>query len=415
MWLARLDSSGGVRRHLLYPGRMSSLPECRLTRKGLNWARTGHPWVYRDDLASAAGEHGDVVRVTFEGRTLGTAFLGTHSKIALRWIERAEEPRIPDAAFWTERVERANARRAGLAVRTDAYRVVHDAADGVPGLVVDRYGSTAVVQTTIAGTERLLPFLAESLPGLLGVESVIARNDLAVREKESLPREVRVLAGECPERLWVREDGPGGRIEFPVSPREGQKTGAYLDQRENRWRAAELARGRMLDAFSHAGLFALHAARRCTEAVAVDTSEPALALCEEAATRNSISNVRCERKNVFDFLKEACGDGDRFDVVVLDPPAFAKSRGEVPAAVRGYREINRRAMELLAPGGILVTCSCSYNLSETDFIEVLRAAAADARADFRVIERRTQASDHPILLCHPESAYLKCSVLEKVG
>ncbi len=394
---------------------MPIAPECRLTRKGFQWARSGHPWVYRDDLASAEGDHGDVVRVTFEGRCLGSAFLGTRSKIALRWIERIEAPREPEPAFWRERIEKAHARRRPIAAKTDAYRVVHDAADGIPGLILDRYGPVAVVQATIAGTERLLPFLGEELPAVLGVKTVVARNDVAVRDREGLPREVRVLAGECPERLWVHEDGPGGRVEFPADPRTGQKTGAYLDQRENRWRAAELACGRFLDAFSHSGLFSLHAARRSSEVIAVDTSEPALALCEEAAARNKIANIRCVHQNVFDYLKEACAKGEKFDTIALDPPAFAKSRAEVPAAVRGYREINRRSMELLAPGGVLMTCSCSYNLNEADFIEVLRDAAADSRADFRVLERRGQASDHPVLLCHPESGYLKCVVLEEIA
>ena len=390
------------------------LPECSLTRKGLQWARSGHPWVYRDDLAAASGEDGDVVRVTFEGRCLGSAFLGTRSKIALRWLERAAEPQAPDEAFWRRRLEAARERRAVLGRRTSAYRVLHDSADGIPGLVIDRYGTVAVVQATIAGAERLLPFLAIALGEILGVEAVVARNDAAVREKEGLPREVRLLAGRCPDRVWVAEEGPTGRVEFPVDPRGGQKTGAFLDQRENRWRAAELARGRFLDAFSYTGLFALHAARKVSECVAVDTSDPALDLCEEAVTRNGFDNIRCERRNVFEYLKEASNAGERFDTIVLDPPAFAKNRAEVSAAVRGYREINRRAMTLLQPGGVLITCSCSYNLSDADFLELLRRAAADARADGRILERRGQASDHPAMLCHPESAYLKCYVIEKV-
>jgi len=389
-------------------------PECHLTRKGRQWARTGHPWVYRDDLASASGDNGDRVRVLFEGRCLGSAFLSTRSKIALRWIERGEEPRVPDDAFWKGRIEAALARRVALASKTDAYRVVHAAADGIPGLVLDRFGSLAVVQTTIAGTEKLLPFLAQQLPLMLGVDAVLARNDLAVRDREGLEREVRVLHGVCPERLWLNEEGPGGRVEFAVDPQGGQKTGAFLDQRENRWRAAEYARGRFLDAFSYSGLFALHAARQASEVLAVDTSEPALDLCEKAAARNGYENIRCLRRNVFDYLKEAGASGEPFDTVVLDPPAFAKSRREVPAAVRGYREINRRAMTLLAPGGILITCSCSYNLSARDFLDVLRRAAADGRVDFRILEHRGPASDHPVLLSYPESAYLKCFVLEKV-
>lgn len=391
-------------------------PTCALTRKGFQWARTGHPWVYRDDLALAEGEPGDIVLVAFEGRALGTAFLSVRSRIALRWIERwpeGKERAWPGESLWRERLSAANLRRQALAVRTNAYRVVHDAADGIPGLVVDRYGAVAVVQTGIPGTERLLPWLAEELPRLLGVTTVVARNDMGVREKEGLPLETRVLSGAAPGKLWAQEQGPHGALEIPVDPLGGQKTGIYLDQRENRWRAAELSRGRVLDAFCHGGLFGLHAARAAREVVSVDSSAPALELCEEAARRNRIGNVRAVQKNVFDYLKEAEAAGESFDLVVLDPPAFAKQKAEVPSAVRGYREINRRAMTLLSPGGILVTCSCSHNLSEESFVEVLRAAAADARTDFRLIERRTQASDHPVLLCHPQSQYLKCFILER--
>ena len=393
---------------------------CQLTRKGLQWAKTGHPWVYRDDLESAEGSHGDIVRVEHEGLTLGSAFLSTRSKIALRWIERSADPQRPGAAFWRQRLREAAEMRSSLSVKTDAYRVVHDAADGFPGLVVDRYGSIAVVQATVAGTEAMLPFLATELCGLLGAKAVVARNDVSIREKEGLPREVKVLRGTCPETLWVFEDGPGGRVEFPVDCLAGQKTGAFLDQRENRWRAATYARGRMLDAFSHLGLYSLHAARcgldppRVSEIIAVDTSEGALRSLESAVARNGLSGIRSVRENVFDYLKGACSRGERFDTVVLDPPAFAKSQAELPAARRAYRETNRRAMALLGPGGVLVTCSCSYNLSEPDFLQVLRQAAADARADFRLEERRGQASDHPVLLCHPESAYLKCAILRKM-
>jgi 23S rRNA (cytosine1962-C5)-methyltransferase len=387
---------------------------CEITAKGQQWARTGHPWVYRDDLSTAGGGHGEVVRVTYKGRCLGSAFLSLRSKIALRWIERSEQPAIPDAAFWRGRLAAAFARRHEVALRTNAYRVVHDAADGIPGLVVDRYGPVAVVQSTIAGVEEMLPVLAEELGSLLGVDAVLARNDLAVREKEDLPREVRVLRGECPEVVWAHEDGPSGHIQFPASVKTGQKTGAFLDQRENRWRAAQLARGRLLDAFSYTGLFSLHAARRVAEAVAVDSSGPALDLCEKAAARGAITNLRTVQQNVFEYLKSAREAGERFQTIVLDPPAFAKNRGELPAALRGYHEINRRAMEILDAGGILVTCSCSYNLSEEEFVDVLRRAAAEAHAEFRVVERRAQAGDHPIHLAHPESAYLKCLVLERI-
>jgi 23S rRNA (cytosine1962-C5)-methyltransferase len=387
---------------------------CHLTKKGFQWFLSGHPWVYRDDVGVAAGEHGDIVRVHYEGRCLGSAFFGARSKIALRWIERAESPRVPDIEFWRERLRAAAARRVAIAERTDAYRIVHDVADGFPGLVLDRYGGVAVLQSTIAGIERLLETLTTLAAEVLGVSSVVARNDLAVREKEALPRRTEVLLGSPPETLWVFEEGPNGRVQFPINPVAGQKTGAFLDQRENRWAAARRARGRFLDAFSYHGLFALHAARRVEEAVAVDTSAPALELCEQAARQNGFQNIRTVQKNVFDFLKDARRAGESFDVVVLDPPAFARSKADLPAAVRAYRDINRQSMRLLAAGGTLVTCSCSYNLSEPAFLDILRDAAAESRSDFRILEIRGPASDHPTLLCHPESRYLKCALLEKV-
>lgn len=390
------------------------LPTCSLSAKGRARARTGHPWIYRDDLASAEGEHGDVVLVEGGGRPLGTAFLSIRSKIALRWIERSAEPRAPDLAFWRERLAAAAARREALRARTDAYRVVHDAADGFPGLVVDRYGPVAVVQSTIAGMDRLLPDLAPAISETLGVSSVVARNDAGVREQEGLERYVRPLAGEPPGRVWVYDEGPRGRVEYPVDPLRGQKTGAFLDQRENRWRLAELARGRFLDAFSYVGAFSLHAARAVSEAVLVDTSAPALEGARAAAARNGFSHLRTVEENAFDFLKAAAAAGERFGAIALDPPAFAKNRAEVPAARRGYREINRRAMGLLERGGILGTSSCSYNLSEGEFLSVLEEAAAEARSEFRVIERRGQAGDHPVLLSFPESAYLKFFLLEKL-
>jgi 23S rRNA (cytosine1962-C5)-methyltransferase len=394
-------------------------PTCELNEKGLRWYRTGHPWVYRDDLAAAAGDHGDIVRVTARGRTLGTAFLSTHSKIALRWIERSESPAEPVEAFWRARLEAALRARSTLEARTSALRIVHDAADGFPGLIIDRYQTTAVLQTTTPGSERLLPLWTSLAREVLGARCVVTRNDVAVRSKEGLPEETRVLHGECVPPLWVHEDGPHGRVEFPVDPLGGQKTGAYLDQRENRWRTGELARGRCLDAFSYGGLFSLHLARAAEEVVAVDGSEDAVAACRLAAARAGAAGggerIHPLRQNVFDYLKEAKGKSERFQTIVLDPPAFAKSRRELPAALRGYKEINRRAMELLDTGGVLVSCSCSYNLSEEMFLEVLREAAGDAHCEFTVLERRGQASDHPVVLRHPESAYLKCVLLRKTS
>lgn len=384
-----------------------SLPEVRVGAKGAARVRSLHPWVFRDDLASEPSwANGDLVRVASEqGRHLGYAFYSASSKIALRLVSLHEEP--PEESFWVARVEEALRHRGRVVQDTDAYRLLFGESDGVPGLVVDRYGPHLVIQSLTAGGERSLDPVLTALEQRTEVASVLARNDPSVRELEGLKREVVQLRGRTPERIEVRE----GPIRTLVDPWSGQKTGAFLDQRENRLAAAAYSRGRVLDVFSYQGSFALHAAAQATEVEAVDSSPGALSRGRENAERNGLRNVSFREANAFDDLRARQRRGEKFDTIFLDPPAFARSRTDLPAARRGYKEINLRAMRLLEREGVLVTSSCSYNLSEEEWLRVLASAAADARRSFRIVEKRTQARDHPIRLGFPESHYLKCLVL----
>jgi 23S rRNA (cytosine1962-C5)-methyltransferase len=277
----------------------------------------------------------------------------------------------------------------------------------VPGLIADLYGTHLVIQVLTKGTERIVDAVVSALRERVGVDSVLARNDPSVRTLEGLPREVRQLSGTTPDEIVVDEGG----IHYAADPWRGQKTGAFLDQRENRVACGAYGRGRVLDAFSYHASFALHAAREATEVVVVDASAEAVARGRANAERNSASNFTFVEANAFEDLRDRDRRGERFDLVMLDPPAFAKSRGDVPAARRGYKEINLRAFRLLAPGGVLVTSSCSYNLDESSFESLLREAAADAGRDAIILERRGQAADHPVRIAFPEGRYLKCFAL----
>ena len=385
------------------------LPRARVAARALRRSRAGHPWVFRDDLAEAPdADHGDLVAVVApSGRVVGHAFFSAHSKITLRFVDRSPEP--PPAGEWRRRaLDALEYRRQVVADDTDAHRVLFGESDGIPGLVADRYGDHLVVQSLTAGAERVLDEVLDGLRSAgIGTASVLARNDPAVRSLEGLDREVRQLRGMTPERIVVREYG----VAFAVDPWSGQKTGAFLDQRENRHAAATWCRGEVLDAFAYHGSFALHVARHADHVLALDSSGVALERAKENARLNGLDNVDVLEANVFDALHEFESRGRRFQAILLDPPAFARSRRDVGAARRGYREINLRAMRLLEDEGILVTSSCSYNLGESQFTDLLAEAAADARRSFRVLERRTQASCHPIRLGFPESQYLKCLVL----
>jgi 23S rRNA (cytosine1962-C5)-methyltransferase len=293
---------------------------------------------------------------------------------------------------------------------TDAYRLIFGEADGFPGLVVDTYAGHLAIQTLHPGMERWLPEIIEILVRQLSPASVTLRQDAEVRHQEGLPLEVKTVVGDLPPRVEVRE----GSVRLWADILTGQKTGLFLDQRENRLAAAQLSRGEVLDAFAYQGAFAMHLAPQARRVTLVESSGAALGVAKENAILNGYDHLDLVKANVFTFLKEAVAATRRFDFISLDPPAFAKSRRDREAAVKGYKEINRRAFQLLNPGGILVTSSCSYNLSEPEFLEIVREAAADAHRQARLVERRGAARDHPALLSLPESHYLKCLILEVI-
>lgn len=384
-------------------------PEAVVTNRGVARVRAGHPWIYRSDIAAAAGEPGAVVRVVDRrGDFLGRAFYNPKSQISLRIATREDEP-IGETWF-RARIQKAIAYRESLRLDADAYRLLHAEADGVPGLVVDRYGDYLVLQVGTAAVERRLEWVTAALEDLLAPAGILLRGDTAVRKREGLEVGVRVLAGDVPESVVVRE----GSVRYRAEIWTGQKTGGFLDQRENHLAAGRYARGRVLDVFSYAGGFALHAARNAGTVECVDTSGPALEAARENAALNGYENLVFTRSNAFDLLRERSDEGEGYDAVILDPPAFAKTKRDLSGARRAYKEINLRAMKLLAPGGILITCSCSYHLSRELMQETLRDAAADAGVTMRVREWRGQALDHPEILTVPETHYLKCAVLERV-
>jgi len=380
-----------------------------LTKKGAARARSGHPWIYRSDVANAAGEAGDVVRVVDRaGRFLGRAFYNPKSEITLRIATRDDEE--IDEAFFRSRIERAQRYRESLKIDAGAYRLLHSEADGVPGLVADRYGDYFVLQVGSAAIERRIGWVLATLEELFAPAGILLRGDAAARRREGLVIKVEVLSGEVPDSVIVHE----GPVRYRAGLRGGQKTGGFLDQRENHLAAASYVRGRILDVFSYAGGFALHAARVAETVEAVDASGPALQAARENAELNGLSNVAFTRANAFDLLRERSDAGGRYDAVILDPPAFAKTKRDLPRARRAYKEINLRAMKLLAPGGTLVTCSCSYHFSRELMEETLRSAAVDAGRTVRVREWRGQSQDHPEILTIPETRYLKCAVLESL-
>ena len=341
-------------------------------------------------------------------RMLGYGLYSSRSVIAIRMLTRSDAR--PDAAFWRARLEAAVRYRESLEIDATAYRLVHGEGDRLPGLIVDRYGDVLAVQALAQATDRLLPLIGELLVELLQPAGIVARHDPQVRALEGLDRGVELRHGRVPEEIEVRE----GAVRLSVDPWKGQKTGLFLDQRENRLAAARYAHGRVFDGFSYTGAFALQMAPSCDEVEAVDVSESAAAAIARNAARNAAANVRSRAANVFDALRDYDRAGERFDTIVLDPPAFAKNRGATPRALAGYKEINLRALRILSPGGALITSSCSYHVDEPAFARMLADAAADARADVRVVEKRLQSRDHPVLATVPETSYLKCVVLLKI-
>ncbi|HTG89926.1 MAG TPA: class I SAM-dependent rRNA methyltransferase [Vicinamibacterales bacterium] len=381
-----------------------------VTPRGEERVRSGHFWVYKADVSGGPADAGAVVRVAAPGgRFLARAFYSDRSQITLRILTRQDEP--VDRRFWRARLEQAISFRDRLDIDATAFRLLHGEGDLVPSLVVDRYGDYLSLQALSQGSDRLLPEMTSLLAELLQPKGIIARNDPRVRLLEGLDQHVAVLDGAIPDTVSIRE----GRIEYDVDLRHGQKTGAFLDQRENRIAAAQYVRGRALDCFSYAGGFALQLAPHAAELTALDISEEATALLARNAARNALTNVHVRTTNVFDELRTLERMGERFDAVVLDPPAFAKSKAAIPKAISGYKEINLRALKLLNPGGFLITCSCSYHVSEAMFAEVIFDAALDARTDVSVVEKRMQSRDHPVVLGMPETYYLKCFILRKLA
>ena len=380
-----------------------------VTARGEQRLGTGHPWIYRADVQEPRAGAGDIVTVrNVRGRILGHAFYSDRSQIALRMLSYGEAP--ADEELLARRIDAAIAFRRGLNIDATACRLVHGEGDLLPSLVVDQYGEFLVVQTLSQGMDRLLPALVGMLEAALHPKGILARNDPRVRLLEGLEQRVDVLSGEVPERVPVTECG----VQYDVDLRHGQKTGLFLDQRENRQAAALYARGRLLDCFSYNGGFALALAPRCEETIAIDASEEAVARIRENAVRNGVT-VDARVGNVFDELRGMERTGERFDTIVLDPPAFAKSKAAVEKATAGYKEINLRALKLLRPGGTLVTCSCSYNISEAALGEIVYAASVDAQTHVTVVEKRMQGRDHPVLLGVPETYYLKCFILRKLA
>jgi 23S rRNA (cytosine1962-C5)-methyltransferase len=382
-------------------------PSVTISSHGIDRIVSGHLWIYRTDVVNAsAAEAGAVVRLLDRRNHFwGQAFYSSKSRIALRLITREERP--VDRLFLAERTAAAEAFRKQVAPGAQAYRLVASEGDLLPGLVIDRYGDCFVVQTLSQGMERLKPELVSILQQQCAPRAILERNDVAVRALEGLPEQKGLLAGEPVSEVTVEENG----VKFCFDLMSGQKTGGFLDQRENRAAAQQYAHGRALDCFTYSGGFALGMAGKCDSILAIDSSAEALNLARRNQELNGLTNLEWKEANCFDYLKTADQQGERFDTVVLDPPAFARQKSHLEAALRGYKELNLRALKILNPGGYLVTCSCSFHVTEADLLGTIAQAALDAHRTVVVVERRTQSRDHPILLTVPETHYVKCLVL----
>jgi 23S rRNA (cytosine1962-C5)-methyltransferase len=384
-------------------------PTVSISVRGEERLRSGHLWIYRSDVTHASAGAGDTVLVKgSHGRPLGRALFSDRSQIAIRMLTHDGRP--ADLSLWADRIDAAIKFRDALAIDATAYRLVNGEGDLLPSFVVDRYGDCLVVQALSQAVDRLLPDLVRILAERLQPRGVVARNDSRVRSLEGLGTSVERVYGEVPDTTTVTDAG----IEYEVDLFHGQKTGLFLDQRENRAAAAQYAHGRLLDCFSYNGAFALRLAKTCGEVIAVDISEEAVERIRHNAARNHIT-VDARVANVFDELRALDRGGERFDTIVLDPPAFAKNKASVDRALAGYKEINLRALKLLAPGGYLVTCSCSYHVDEAMLGQVVYEAASDARVQVSVVEKRMQGRDHPVLLGVPETYYLKCFILRRLA
>ena len=380
----------------------------KVSPRGAARLSAGHVWVYRSDIAVGDGvDPGAVVRVTdARGKFLGSALYSSSSQIAIRIISRDEVNDLPGLV--QERIRAAIGYRQNVVSKTDAYRVVFSEGDFLPGLIIDRYNDVVSVQvlTQAMDAEPVRAAVIETLTREFGPAGIVERVDSRIRELEHLPpRKSGLLSGEKHATI-IEMNG----IRFHYEGLEGQKTGAYLDQRENYAAAAEYAHGEALDAFCYQGGFALHLAAKCSSVTGVDSSRPALERAEKNAALNG-RELEWIEGNAFDLLKDYSAAGRSYDTIVLDPPAFAKTKKDIEKALRGYKELNLRALKMLRPGGVLVTCSCSYHVSATEFQEVIAEAARDAHKSLRLVDNRAQAKDHPMLMNVPETAYLKCLIV----
>jgi 23S rRNA (cytosine1962-C5)-methyltransferase len=387
---------------------MPSLPTVRVNRKAADRVASGHPWIFASDVIDhGSALAGGAVRVVdFKGRIIGTAHYSSSSQISLRVFSNRVE--CIDETFLRKRIEAAHAFRQRIVSKSNAYRLIHAEGDLLPGLIADRYADYLALQLLDQGMDRLAPEIVSVLNGLLNPKGIVARNEAPSRAKENLPQETRILAGEVPHRVEIQMNDRTWQADLL----SGQKTGVFLDQRENYLAVPRYARGRALDCFTGTGGFALHLAGACESVEAVDSSEAALDIARWNTAANGVTNVSFVGANVLEYLPSLVTAHRTFDVVVVDPPAFTKTRSALENAARGYKEINLRALRLLQPGGILVTCSCSHHMSEARFLEIIAAAALDCGKQLRILERRTQAQDHPILLTVPETHYLKCLIFE---
>ena len=378
-----------------------------VNKRGAARIRQGHLWIYKSDVIDVDAAGGSILSVKDENRNfVGQALYSDQSQIALRFLSQSNEQ--IDGDWWRRKIRECDERRA-IPTDTNAYRLIYSEGDLLPSLIVDRYADVLVLQTLSQGTDALKATLTELLVEEFAPTAIIERNDARVRQLEGLPLTSGLLYGDAPAEFEILQHG----LRFNVAPSGGQKTGSFLDQRENRLAAREAARangGRALDCFTFNGAFALHLASVCDSVVGIDISAEAVAAAQRNAELNQIENIEFREGNVFDELRELETSGARFDTIVLDPPAFAKNRASLKSAIRGYKEINLRAMKLLKTNGVLISCTCSYHMSEELFLEIIASAAVDARRRFQIIERRMQASDHPVLASMPETYYLKCVI-----
>ena len=382
----------------------------KVTARGAERWKQGHPWIYRSDVAEEPEKTPGIVPVTDrKGKLLGQALYSPKSEIRLRLLTRGPEP--IDATWWTKRIGDAAERRTGITAT--AWRAVHAEADGLPSLIIDKYGPYIVTQLLSAGLETARADVLTAIREVFGPDGILLRNDAGVRRHEGLAEEVVLAFGQVPQVVEVVEDD----ITYLAAPWSGQKTGAFLDQRENRAMVGAHTKpgGRALDLFTYHGSFALYVARKARTVLAIDQSTDALARGAENARLNGITTIEWREGNAFDVLRELERRREQFDTIVLDPPAFAKNKASLPRAIAGYKEVNLRAMKILAPGGILFTSSCSYHVSRDIFNAMLADAARDSGRRVQLLAATGASADHPELLNVPETGYLKGVLLKALA